>query len=145
MPVVGITARQAWRGLLWTWGRGRGVTPAWNPETHRASRWCVLMKQAGVSLTTIAIYFTNSHPEGELRPTPPHSTWREKEVCSLFSSAQLVFASQNLHFEKKMNGYDLDVHETSSEVQEALWTDGPGWAQRLGPCPHHAPKDFVSC
>ena len=104
---------------------------------HRDNSWCVLVKQAGVGLTMFAIYFTNSPPEGELPPSSP-STWLEKEVCGLFSSAQLVFPCQNLHFEKKANGCDLDVYETSTAVQEEPWTDGAARAQRWGP-PHITP------
>lgn len=39
-------------------------------------------------------------------------------------SAQLVFASQNLHFEKSMNECDFDVRETNAEQQKELWPDG---------------------
>ena len=91
----------------------------------------------------VAIYFTKSHPEGELPPSSP-SALLEKEICGWFCSAQLVFASQNLHFEKKMHEYDLGVYETNTVLQEELGTDGPALAWRLGPSPHYAPRDSVS-
>lgn len=85
-PVVGITVGQAWGGCLWT----RGVTLLGTADPRNTQRQqLVCFYQASF---TIAVYFTNSHPESELPPSSPLA-FLEKRICSLFSSAQLVVAS----------------------------------------------------
>lgn len=76
-------------------------------ETLRDDSWCVLIRQAGVGLTA-AIHCTDS-PGGGAAPILTLSLARERSLYP-FSSAQLVFASQNLHFEKKKNECDFDVY-----------------------------------
>lgn len=101
--MVGITAKQVVRGRLGTWGDS-----CLEPQTlkHTATAVvCVFIKQPGVCLT-IAISFTNSHPEGELPFSLP-LIFLEEEGWSLLSSSQLVCAAQNLHYEKRMNECDL--------------------------------------
>ena len=93
----GVTAGQTWRGCLRTWG------------------WpCVAETTAGVFSPSqpalgvpVAVCFTTSHQESERRTAL--SAFPSKSAWSLCSSAQLVFASQNFHFEKKTSERDFDV------------------------------------
>lgn len=67
-------------------------------ETLRDDSWCVFIRKAGVCLSCYLLYKQPS--EGELPPPSPLALL-EKEVCSLFSSAQLALASQSLHLRRK--------------------------------------------
>ena len=99
----GVTAGQTWRGCLWTQG--------W-PCAAETTAGVFPPGQAALGVP-FAVCFKDHHREGELRPAPPAcpalSAFLRKSAWSLFSSTQLVFASQNLHFEKKTSERDFDV------------------------------------
>ena len=100
------------------WGHSGADLEGMSPDTgvalrRRDNSWCLIPKQACHSLRVLQTTTgrVNCAPprHAPLRPPAPPFAFPRKSGWSLFSSAQLAFASQNLHFEKKTSERDFDV------------------------------------